>query len=246
MTNFDGKVLLLTGASGSIAKMIAQQFFAAGAAMVLSDLVAAPLEAVAQALDPSGRRVAVIAGDAARPEHAEAAVRLCTERFGGIDFLIPAAGIYPEQTVEGMTDAQWRAVMSVNLDGVFYQIRAAIPAIRAGGAIVNITSVAGHRGSHSHAHYSATKGALLSLTRSLALELGPDIRVNAVSPGIIDTPMVKTLLERKGEQLRETTPLKRLGRADEVASVIRFLCSDDASFITGEVIHVNGGLYMAG
>jgi 3-oxoacyl-[acyl-carrier protein] reductase len=112
--------------------------------------------------------------------------------------------------------------------------------------VVNIASMAGHRGSYQHAHYAAAKGAVLSFTRSLALELAPRVRVNAVSPGLIDTPMVRPLMAARGPQLIEQTPLKRLGTSEEVARVIAFLCSDWASFITGETVHVNGGLYIVG
>jgi 3-oxoacyl-[acyl-carrier protein] reductase len=106
--------------------------------------------------------------------------------------------------------------------------------------------MAGHRGAFYNAHYSASKGGLLSLTRSLARELGPKTRVNAVSPGIIATPMTNDLIARRGQESVEQTPLKRLGQPQEIASVIGFLCSSAASFITGEVVHVNGGLYIAG
>jgi 3-oxoacyl-[acyl-carrier protein] reductase len=184
--------------------------------------------------------------DVANPKDNEAAVKTARDKFGGIDFLVPAAGIYPQQTVDGMSDEQWRKIMSINLDGVFYITRAAIPALRKGGAIVNLTSMAGHRGSIAHAHYAATKGALMSFTRSLAQELGPDIRVNAVSPGIIETPMAVSLLADRGPRLLEGTLLKRFGKASEVADVILFLCSPAASFITAEVININGGLYISG
>jgi 3-oxoacyl-[acyl-carrier protein] reductase len=243
MMDFTGRCLLLTGASGGIAREAARIFHAAGADLVLTDLREPPLHELAAEL--GGERVAVLGMDAASTADCDAAVALCRDRCGGIDFLVPAAGIYPDQVVEGMTDAQWRQVMAVNLDGVFYLTRAAIPALRPNSAIVNLASLAAHRGSHGHAHYAAAKGALLSLTRSLALELGPKTRVNAVSPGIIDTPMISTLMAKRGPQILEQTALRRLGRADEIASVIAFLCSDAASFITGETIQANGGLYMS-
>ena len=192
------------------------------------------------------QRVAVLRMDAANPDDAQRAVDVARNRFGGIDCLVPSAGLYRAQPVEEMTDAQWRQILSINLDGVFYLCRRAIPALREGSAIVQTTSVAAHRGAFYNAHYSASKGGLLSLTRSLARELGPKTRVNAVSPGIIATPMTHDLIARRGTESVEQTPLKRLGQPSEIASVIGFLCSSAASFITGEVIHVNGGLYIAG
>jgi 3-oxoacyl-[acyl-carrier protein] reductase len=245
MFDFSGKVLLLTGANGGITRAVARLFHQQGARLVLSDLNDAGLKGFGSELDPAGTRVVTLKGDASQSADSEAAVRLARERFGGIDFLVTGAGLYLDQLVAAMTDAQWRQTIGVNLDGVFYACRAASAALRDGGAVVNIASMAGHRGSFQHAHYAAAKGAVLSFTRSLAVELAPRVRVNAVSPGLIDTPMVVPLLKARGPQLIEQTPLKRLGTPEEVARVIAFLCSDWASFVTGETVHINGGLYIA-
>jgi 3-oxoacyl-[acyl-carrier protein] reductase len=245
MADFGGKTLLLTGANGGITRATARAFFAAGANLVLSDLDADGLATFAAGLDASGTRIVTLKGDATHSADADAAVAAAQQRFGGLDFLVTGAGLYLDQLIGTMTDAQWRQAIGVNLDGVFYVCRAASKALRDGGAVVNIASMAGHRGSYQHAHYAAAKGAVLSFTRSLALELAPRVRANAVSPGLIDTPMVKPLMATRGAQLIEATPLKRLGTPDEVASVIVFLCSDAASFVTGETIHINGGLHVA-
>jgi 3-oxoacyl-[acyl-carrier protein] reductase len=244
--NFRNRVLLLTGASGGIGRAISRLFFANGAKLVLADLDEGALAELGGSLDSSGQRVATLRMDAAKPEDADAVLALTRDRFGGVDFLVPSAGLYLDQPVSTMTDEQWRQTIGINLDGIFYICRRAIPMLRDESAIVNLTSIAAHRGSFHHAHYAASKGGVLSLTRSLALELGPRTRANAVSPGIIETPMTAGLIRERGAQTIEQTALKRFGRADEIASVIAFLCSDAASFITGEVIHVNGGLYMAG
>jgi 3-oxoacyl-[acyl-carrier protein] reductase len=247
MYDFANRTLLLTGANGGIGRAVAALFYAHGANLVLTDLDQAGLETFAQGLGGDvARRVAVLRMDAALPDDAQKAVDVACERFGGIDFLVPSAGLYLAQPVESMTDAQWRQTISINLDGVFYLTRRAIPHLREGSAIVNLTSMAGHRGAFYNAHYSASKGGLMSLTRSLARELGPKTRVNAVSPGVIATPMTNDLIARRGQESVEQTPLKRLGQPGEIASVIGFLCSSAASFITGEVVHVNGGLYIAG
>lgn len=246
MYDFDQRTLLLTGANGGIGRETARLFHAHGARLVLTDLDEGGLAAFARELDPAGERVATLRMDAADPDDSARAVALAQERFGGIDFLVPSAGLYEAQPVDGMSDEQWRRTLSINLDGVFYLVRRAMPALREGSAIVNLTSVAAHRGAYYNAHYSASKGALLSLTRSLARELGPRTRVNAVSPGIIATPMTAELIQKRGADSVEQTPLKRLGQPREIATAIGFLCSSAASFITGEVLHVNGGLYIAG
>lgn len=246
MFDFSGKTLVLTGANGGITRSIAATFRDLGANMVLADLDEAGLNAYAKELDPSGEVVIPVKVDVTKSQDCDAAAQIAKEKFGGVDFLVTGAGLYRDQLVESMSDQQWRETIGVNLDGVFYFCRNMTPLLRDGGAIVNIASMAAHRGSYQHAHYSAAKGATLSFSRSLAMELAPRIRVNAISPGLIDTPLIQPLLKVKGPQLIDSTPLKRLGRPEEVARLVAYLCSDWASFITGESIHINGGLYIAG
>lgn len=244
MYDFNNRVLMLTGANGGIGREVASLFYAHGAQLVLADVNGKAVEEFGASLDPSGRRVATLAINAADPTDADRSVAIARTRFGGIDFLVPSAGIYQAKPVVEMTDADWRQTLSINLDGVFYICSRSIPLLREGSAIVNLASVAAHRGAYYNSHYSASKGGILALTRSLARELAPRTRVNTVSPGVIETPMTADLIQHRGAQSIEQTPLKRLGTALEVAQVIGFLCSGAASFITGETLHVNGGLYM--
>ena len=245
--DFRDRTLVLTGANGGIGREVAKLFGQSGANLVLSDIdVDALNDFVAQDLPDLADRVVTLRVDSAESDDANHLVQLAVRQFGGIDFLVPSAGIYLAQPFVDMSDEQWHQTISVNLDGVFYLCRRAVEHLRPNGSIVNLSSLAAHRGAYYNAHYSATKGALISLTRSLARELAPAIRANAVSPGVIDTPMATDLIARRGHESIEQTPMKRLGHPKEVASVIGFLCSDAASFVTGEVIHINGGLHMGG
>ena len=246
MFDFSGRTLVLTGANGGIGREVARLFLAHGANLVLSDLNETALADFVTDLGATDGRIAACGMDSSSPQDCDRLVQLALDTYGGIDFLVPSAGIYRAQPVREMTDAQWRETLALNLDGVFFLVRRALAHLRARGSIVFLSSMAAHRGAFYNAHYSAAKGALLSLTRSLARELGPDVRVNAVSPGVIDTPMATDLIKARGADSMAQTPLKRLGKPEEVASVIACLCSEAASFVTGEVIHVNGGLHMAG
>ena len=243
--DFADKTVLVTGATGGIGRATAAVFLAAGANLVLIDLDPAALAETAAQLDPAGAQAVAFSADVTRMEACQSAVAIAVEQFGGVDVLVPSAGIYRDEMFATMTPEQWRLTMSVNLDGVFNIIRASLPAMRPHASIINLASRAGHSGgSLGHAHYGATKGGILALTRGLARELGPMIRVNAVSPGVIETPMTAGALLTTGEDVIRQTPLARFGTAAEVASAIAFLASPDAAFITGETIHVNGGIYM--
>ncbi|NYT25112.1 SDR family oxidoreductase [Alcaligenaceae bacterium] len=245
MITFSGKTVLITGAANGIGQAVARKMAALGANLALSDINAEAVDALRKELSAGGATVSAHRGDVSDEDSCESTAQEAAARHGGIDHLVHSAGIYPERLVADMTKHEWRSLMSVNLDGTFHICRAVIPHLAPNSSIVNLASLAAHRGSHSHAHYSASKGAVASFSKSLALELAPKTRVNVVSPGIISTAMTADLLQQKGQALLDATPLKRFGTADEVAGAILFLCSDLASFVNGETLHVNGGLYIA-
>lgn len=243
MISFTGKTVLITGAAGGIGHAAAKKMAALGAEVAISDVNLDAVEAAQKEIGASGT-VSAYRTDVSNEQSCKQTAADVAQRYGKIDHLVHCAGIYPEKLVADMTQNDWRRLMSINLDGTFHICQAVIPYLAQNSSIVNLASMAGHRGSHSHAHYSASKGAVTSLSKSLALELAPKTRVNIVSPGIIDTPMASSIMQQKGQVLLDATPLKRFGTADEVANVILFLCSDLASFVNGETIHVNGGLYI--
>lgn len=245
MFDFAGRTLFLTGANGAIGRAVTRMFFECGANLFLTDLDTNGLDELSHSLGAPAR-IGTAHLDVTDATRVDDAVARCVSQFGEIDFLVPLAGLYPESSLATMSTAEWRRAIDVNLDGVFLCCQSAAPHLRDRSAVVVVSSIAAHRGSAMHAHYAAAKGGVLGLARSLALELAPRTRVNAVSPGIIESEMTRRLVAARGVQLVAQTPLGRLGQPDEVASVIAFLCSDQASFITGETIHVNGGLYIAG
>ncbi|MFK3666906.1 SDR family NAD(P)-dependent oxidoreductase [Ochrobactrum teleogrylli] len=244
MFDFNNRTLVLSGANGGIGRSIAALFYASGANLVLTDIDKSALDSFAASLG-GDERIATIQADAASAEDAEKTIALAGDRFGGIDFLVPSAGIYQAKPFAEMSDVDWHRTISINLDGVFYLCKRALPALNEGSSIVTLASLAAYRGAFVNAHYGATKGAMVSMTRALSRELAPKTRVNGVAPGIIETPMIIDLLKTRMDETMLQTPLKRLGKPSEIASVVAFLCSPAASFITGETIQVNGGIYMA-
>ncbi len=246
MYDFHNKSLVLTGANGGIGRETAKCFYQCGANLVLADIDKEILLSFCKEQDFDAQRFIVIPYNARNDEDAETLIARCLNKFDTLDFLVPSAGIYKKVSIPEMSMADWRETMEINLDSVFLLTKAAFDKFSQDSSIVMLSSLAAHRGAFSNAHYSATKGAILSLTRSIARELGPKVRVNAISPGIIETAMTKTMIAERGNENTDGAILKRLGRPEEVASVIAFLCSEGASFITGEHIHVNGGFYVSG
>ncbi len=247
MIDFTGKVAFITGANGGIARATALLFNQLGASLVLTDQHAEPLDAFAASLPNRQARCVTARVDVTSTDDLDAACAMARAEFGGIDQLVAAAGWFPESSVAAMTDAHWHQVLAVNLDGVMRTCRAGARVLRDGGAVVNVASRAGHAGVANHSHYAAAKAGVLGFSRSLAQELAPrGIRVNCVSPGLIETAMSAPMREKMGDTRIALTPLRRNGQPVEIASAIAFLASDWASFITGETLHVNGGAYMAG
>lgn len=244
--NFAGKVVLITGGAGSIAYETASLLQSQGARVFLTDVNKEALAHRVAELDATNETVGFMPADICSSLAVSNVVDECVRRFGGIDCLVNSAGVFPQVPISEMTDDQWRLVHAINLDGTFFMCRAAIPLMRANGSIVNLTSIAAHCGSSGHAHYASSKAAVLGFSKSLAQEVAPRLRVNCVSPGPVDTPMIRELWDRAEERILGATPLRRICRADEVAKAIAFLSSDWASFITAETLHVNGGYYISG
>lgn len=234
-----GKRALVTGGSRGIGRAIAEELARAGAEVTIGYRLHAD-EALAVAEEIGGRAVQADVSDPAQ------AARL-VEEAGDLDVLVNNAGITRDGLIARMPDDDWRAVIDTNLGGAFYTCRAAARGMmrRRSGAIVNLTSVVGLHGNPGQSNYAAAKAGLIGLTKALARELAPrGVRVNAIAPGYIETALTAVLPEAVREAILGSTPLGRLGRPEDVAGAVRFLCSDEASFITGEVLLVDGGLGM--
>lgn len=218
-----------------------------GASVVVSGLDPARLEAATKELEGLGAPVLGVVADAARREDAERLVDQTKDRFGRIDVLVNNAGITRDALLVRMKDEDWDRVLDVNLRGAFLMTRAVAKVMmrQKGGRIINIASAAGAMGNPGQANYSAAKAGLIGLTKAVARELSRwGILVNAVAPGLIETDMAAALPQDAREALLAQVPLGRIGSGREVALVVRFLAGDGATYVTGQVLHVNGGLYM--
>jgi len=209
-------------------------------------------EETVEAVGRYGGKAVSVGGDLGDDAAARRAVSEAHGALGGLDFLIVNHGVWPPEDVAlaAMTNAQWESTRRANLDSVVYVCRAAIPQLADGGRIVLVASTAGQRGEASHADYAATTGAVIALTKSLAVELAPRVTVNCVAPGWVDTEMARTPYERGAgsgkREIERTIPLGRVASPEDIAGPIVFLCSSLANHITGEILNVNGGSVLCG
>lgn len=250
MISLTGQRVLITGGSRGIGRATAQLFARAGADVGITyHTRAAQAEAVEREIRALGRRAFISGGDLADPRVVDRVFRECKAAFGGLDCFVANAGVWPSVDVSlaNLTDERWRATMAQNLDAVFMTTRAALGILGPGGRVVLVSSTAGQRGEAFHADYAATKGALISMTKSLAIECAPDITVNCVAPGWVDTEMSAEPYAGGGkERIAATIPLRRIPAPEDIAGPILFLCSPLARHVTGEVLNVNGGSVLCG
>jgi 3-oxoacyl-[acyl-carrier protein] reductase len=251
MIDLTGKAALVTGGSRGIGKACSEMLARAGAKVLVNCKVETPwAELLAQRIGEAGGEAIALAADVSRRDEAEMVVDHTVDRFGRIDVVVNNAGIWKRSAIEEMSDGEWSEMLDTNLTGTFRVTRAAVAAMKetGGGSIVNVSSTAGQRGEPFHSHYAATKGAVIAFTKSLAAELAPDgIRVNCVAPGWTETDMTREVLEGEGRgAILSAIPLGRAGTAEEIAAAVVFLASDLASYVTGEVLNVNGGSVLAG
>jgi 3-oxoacyl-[acyl-carrier protein] reductase len=243
----DGRVAIVTGGSRGIGGAIAALLAEHGAAVVVSARDSARLQRAVQELEERGASVHGVAADVGKREDADRLVEAAKARYGRLDLLVNNAGITRDGLLIRMKDDDWDRVMDTNLRGAFLMTRAAAKLMvrQRSGRIINIASTAGAMGNPGQANYSAAKAGLIGLTKSTARELAHwGILVNAVAPGLIETDMAAALPAEAREALLAQVPLKRIGSAREVAEVVGFLAGDGAAYVTGQVFHVNGGLYM--
>lgn len=243
----EGKVALVTGGAQGIGRAIALLLAKEGAKVVLSDINLEKAKETCREIESTGREALAVGGNVASAKDAEAMVGQAIERFGRLDILVNNAGITRDQLLLRMKEEDWDLVLAVNLKGTFNCTKAALRYLmrQKGGKIVNIASVVGEMGNAGQANYSASKAGVIGFTKSIAREYASrNIQVNAVAPGFIDTAMTQAIAQKDREFLIKQIPLERLGTAEDVAEAVLFLVSSSADYITGQVLNVNGGMYM--
>jgi 3-oxoacyl-[acyl-carrier protein] reductase len=243
MFDLSGRTALVTGASGGIGEAIARQLHAQGATLVLAGRRSEALAALAKAL---GERAMVEVAELSDPQAAEQLIAAAADG-GGPDVLINNAGLTRDNLAVRMKDEDWQTVLEVNLTAVFRLTRAALRGMmrRRWGRIVNVTSIVALTGNPGQVNYAAAKAGMIGMTKSLAAEVATrGITVNCVAPGFIETPMTAALSDDQRRRLLERVPVGRLGTPDDVAAAIGYLASQEAAYVTGQTLHVNGGMAM--
>lgn len=248
MGDLSGKVAVVTGGSRGIGQAIALELARRGAAVVVNyrSNQAAAQEVVAE-IEAMGGRALAVQADVSQWEDAARLVEAATEAFGQVDILVNNAGVTRDTLLMRMSEEDWEVVLRTNLQGAFHCIKAVARGMvrRRFGRIINITSVAGLAGNVGQANYCAAKAGLIGLTKAVAKELGPrNITVNAVAPGFVETDMTADLPQELKDAAIRMTPLGRPGKPEDIAKAVAFLASEDAAFITGQVLSVDGGMVM--
>ena len=250
MIALPGRTALVTGGGRGIGRAVVRMLARAGADVAIGYRSrAADAEDSAAEARALGRRALTVGGDLADPDASARMGARVAEAFGRLDIFVASAGVWPAEDapLARLSPERWRETVAANLDAVYHSTRAALGLMGPGGRIVLVSSTAGQRGEAGHADYAATKGALIALTKSLAIECAPDIRVNCVAPGWVDTEMAAPAFGGDAKtRIAATIPLGRIPTAEQIAGPIVFLCSDLADHITGEVLNVNGGSVLCG
>lgn len=250
MIELSDKVAVVTGAAQGIGKAIVEKLAQRGADVVLADLQVEKAKAVAQEIaDNTGRRAIAVQVDVSNSASAQAMIDSAIAEFGHVDILVNNAGITRDTLIMRMKESEWDAVLNINLKGAFNCSKAVIRAMMKQhyGRIVNITSVSGIAGQAGQTNYSSSKAGLIGFTKALSKEVGSrNITVNAVAPGFIKTDLTVGLPQDLKDLGIKMTPLGRFGKPEDVANAVAFLVSDEASFITGEILTVDGGMVMSG
>jgi 3-oxoacyl-[acyl-carrier protein] reductase len=247
MYNFKDKVVLITGASGGIGQAIAKKFSQDKAKLALNDIT--PTEGTLKNLVEELKKIGAAEvkyylADISKYEEVEKVMAEIQKDYGRLDVLVNNAGVIADRTLAKMTKEEWHKVIDVNLTGVFNCSKLALPLLIPNqGKIISISSIVGQRGNFGQTNYGATKAGIIGFTKSLSKEVGRfGVRVNAICPGLVETRMTETIPDQMREMIKRLTSLGRMGKPDEIASLIAFLASDESSFITGSIVNIDGGL----
>lgn len=249
MIDLTGKIALVTGGAQGIGKAIVSLLANRGASVLVSDQNREAAEKTAAELTAQGKNAVAAQANVANADEVKGMVDAALGQWGAIDILVNNAGITRDSLILRMKDEDWELVLSVNLKGTYHCMKAVLPTMakQRRGRIINIASIVGVIGNAGQANYAASKAAVIGLSKTVAREYASrGITVNVVAPGFIDTAMTASLSAPVKEELLKQIPLKRLGAPTDIAAAVGFLASEEAGYITGQVLHVNGGMYMAG